>query len=411
VAYGSLPQKLSEMKLLPTSLVLMHGDQYVQASFDDLGIYKDAERAAKSANSQRSWLPLINLVRSPELKAPIRIDEARFNTKIAELAKTLRKDTVNARLVLSGTTVTIQPGTDGFELKQPGLQKIVVTALDMGKSTVDAPTDKTTPKVTVESLQEPQKALENQLKTSVVYKFASKSKQAGSGDIAKWFIQSGETYTLDPAAIRAFVTQVGKDFGIRIKDINSVVTSSQQAVTGQKALTVTLIEQKTAAKVYKYCVAAKGVDASYLPTLKNKLQSTYSDSRGWSLDGLVEFQEVANGCNFTVWLTAANLMPSFGAICDPMWSCRVGPNVVLNFDRWQGASPSWNANGGSLEDYRHMVINHETGHWLGFGHDHCGGAGQPAPVMQQQSIDLQGCKFNPWPVAAELGVLRRNLGL
>jgi hypothetical protein len=49
-----------------------------------------------------------------------------------------------------------------------------------------------------------------------------------------------------------------------------------------------------------------------------------------------------------------------------------------------------------------MVINHEVGHFIGFGHASCGGAGQPAPVMQQQSISLQGCKFNPWPTASEL---------
>jgi len=94
-----------------------------------------------------------------------------------------------------------------------------------------------------------------------------------------------------------------------------------------------------------------------------------------------------------------------------MWSCRVGPNVVINFDRWQNASPAWNQMGGTLEEYRHMVINHESGHWLGFGHAQCPGAGQQAPVMQQQSINLQGCKFNAWPTAGEIAALRRSLGI
>ena len=47
-----------------------------------------------------------------------------------------------------------------------------------------------------------------------------------------------------------------------------------------------------------------------------------------------------------------------------------------------------------------MVINHETGHWLGLGHSFCSGPGQLAPVMQQQSIDVTGLPVQlvaaPW---------------
>jgi hypothetical protein len=96
-------------------------------------------------------------------------------------------------------------------------------------------------------------------------------------------------------------------------------------------------------------------------------------------------------------------MPSqFG--CSGAWSCRTGRNVVINDLRWRETSPAWVTSGGSLRDYRHMVVNHETGHWLGWDHSNCGGAEQPAPVMQQQSIDLQGCVFNAWPLDWELAV-------
>jgi len=53
-----------------------------------------------------------------------------------------------------------------------------------------------------------------------------------------------------------------------------------------------------------------------------------------------------------------------------------------------------------------MVINHETGHWLGLGHSQCPASGAPAPIMQQQSIDLQGCVINSWPLAGELDAVR-----
>ncbi len=158
-------------------------------------------------------------------------------------------------------------------------------------------------------------------------------------------------------------------------------------------------------RVYTYCVTTRGVDPSFLPELRAKLASVYSDSRGWSLGGVNTFTEVTSGCGMTVWLTAADQMPSFGSICDSSWSCTVYPNVILNFDRWRFASPAWNGGGGNLNDYRTMVINHETGHWLGFGHRFCQGAGQQAPVMQQQSINLQGCAVNPWPLPYEKAAL------
>jgi hypothetical protein len=85
-----------------------------------------------------------------------------------------------------------------------------------------------------------------------------------------------------------------------------------------------------------------------------------------------------------------------------MWSCRVGRFVIINQERWKHASPAWNAAHLALRDYRHMVVNHETGHWLGLGHAGCPGPGRLAPVMMQQSKGLAGCRFNPFPTLHEL---------
>ena len=117
---------------------------------------------------------------------------------------------------------------------------------------------------------------------------------------------------------------------------------------------------------------------------------------------------VPSGGELTVWLAQARLVPSFGAPCDSFYSCRQGRNAIINDDRFAGGSPAWP---GPLADYRAMVINHETGHWIGFGHSGCGGPGLPAPVMMQQSISLRGCLGNPWPLPGEIGAARaRALG-
>ena len=63
--------------------------------------------------------------------------------------------------------------------------------------------------------------------------------------------------------------------------------------------------------------------------------------------------------------------------------------MIINQNRWRYASKVFPS---QLAQYRQMVVNHETGHWLGNGHAYCGGKGELAPVMQQQSKGLKGCR-------------------
>jgi hypothetical protein len=174
-----------------------------------------------------------------------------------------------------------------------------------------------------------------------------------------------------------------------LKDQNAAEQAAAQA------------KKATAGRVVTYDVTTKGAITANLAEFRAQANATLNDGRGWSRLG-VTFQEVSSGGAFTLVLSEASQMTSFSSGCGVDYSCRAGRYVIINQDRWQGATPSWNNAGGSLRDYRHMVVNHETGHWLGHGHANCTAAGQPAQVMQQQSIDLQGCAFNAWPTASEL---------
>ena len=89
-------------------------------------------------------------------------------------------------------------------------------------------------------------------------------------------------------------------------------------------------------------------------------------------------------------------------LCQPAdveskWNCRVGDRVVLNSDRWRFMTPTYD----DLGAYRSYLVNHEVGHYLGQGHVGCPKAGNKAPVMMQQSIDLAGCSPNAWPKDAD----------
>jgi hypothetical protein len=149
-----------------------------------------------------------------------------------------------------------------------------------------------------------------------------------------------------------------------------------------------------------YHVATRGRISASMATFRRQAQATFEHRRGWRRAG-VAFRRVARGGDFTLVLSQASRVPSFSSGCSAQWSCRVGRYVIINQTRWLRASPMWNDAGRSRRGYRHMVVNHETGHWLGHGHRSCTGRGDRAPVMQQQSIGLAGCRPNPWPTPAE----------
>ena len=153
-----------------------------------------------------------------------------------------------------------------------------------------------------------------------------------------------------------------------------------------------------------YSVATRGRVTSSMKVFRRQVQETFDHRRGWRAGG-VQLRRVRRGGDFTVVLAAARTLPSFSPGCSVVWSCRVGRHVVINQLRWNRASPAWNRAGRSLRAYRHLVVNHETGHWLGLGHAACRGRGR-APVMMQQSKGTGRCRFNPWPLAREAAAVR-----
>ena len=159
---------------------------------------------------------------------------------------------------------------------------------------------------------------------------------------------------------------------------------------------------------YTYCVASRG-EVGDLTEFANMVFSTLNDPRGWPRAGAV-FQEAdgtdPNACSMTLTLAAADQMTSFSTECSDEYSCRVGNDVVINVDRWNNATEGWLNAGGTVSRYRTMVINHEVGHRLGHLDNEltCSAVNQPAPLMQQQSMDLLGCTPNEWPLDEELWV-------
>jgi Protein of unknown function (DUF3152) len=161
-------------------------------------------------------------------------------------------------------------------------------------------------------------------------------------------------------------------------------------------------------RIFTYSVAFRGSVTTDRSAFVETVARVYADPRGWSLGNEVVFRQVPSGGDFTIWLASPDEMKSFSDACNPAWSCRTGRNVVINDARWVYGSPFWF---GALDAYHVMVVNHETGHWLGFGHQPCPASGSRAPVMMQQSEGAAPCEDNVWPLPTERAALAKMLGI
>lgn len=175
-------------------------------------------------------------------------------------------------------------------------------------------------------------------------------------------------------------------------------------------------------KVVRYVIEVEGgVDTAGLggdDALASMIDATLSNPKGWTHDPAYRFEHVGPSDNPTmrIQLTSVGTTHELcGTDLAMETSCfySEGNRVVVNESRWvRGATPFQ----GDLGSYRQYLINHEVGHGLGFSaHEPCGGNGELAPVMMQQTLSLNNsqlagfdpgevysddnatCKYNPWP--------------
>jgi hypothetical protein len=154
------------------------------------------------------------------------------------------------------------------------------------------------------------------------------------------------------------------------------------------------------APVKKFRVAVENGGGPGVGAFAAEVEQVLGGANGWTAGGDVRFQRVPQsaGSDFTLYLatpgTSEKMCAAGGIHTDKATSCRLPGQVIINLARWLSAVPDY---GGSLASYQQYEINHHVGRELGHGNEACPGPGQPAPVMQQQTLGLAGCTPYGWP--------------
>ncbi|WP_431877043.1 DUF3152 domain-containing protein [Micromonospora marina] len=157
----------------------------------------------------------------------------------------------------------------------------------------------------------------------------------------------------------------------------------------------------------RYRVAVENGSGEEVTAFGEAVQRALAGPGSWVDGGRLRLQRVGSDdrYDFTIYLATRD---TAGRLCGaggidirvggvPYTSCRVPGKVVINLARWRTSAPHLVDAGMPLDAYRLYVVNHEVGHQLGHRHEGCPGTGRAAPVMQQQTLFLKGCRPNPWP--------------
>lgn len=214
---------------------------------------------------------------------------------------------------------------------------------------------------------------------------ASASAQSGSAPITTTKARSGSTATPATPAKPATAPSPTQTTAVRS--------------TGQYARASGGTDRYGSGTRMTYRVEVETGTGQGAPAFAAAVDATLADPASWTGQGRWSLQRIStDNATFAIRLatpaTVDKVCATVGLDTRGYVSCRAGHIVMINLDRWLYAVPVYR---GDVARYRQYLINHEVGHELGYGHQACPGEGRLAPVMQQQTIGLNGCLANGWP--------------
>ncbi len=396
---AGLPNQPIHLVVGSTSYTLT--PQEVGATYNLNTIRQQVERQG------HSYLPLWGVVTtfwSQPIAVDYQVDERVFGQRLADLANEQSHAASDAQPVIVAGTAVVLSDKAGQLLDVAKLRAGALTALKSHDNVVITTTN-ISPSVSAEAFASDISQANAILGATITLKIKTQSVAISRAQIGAWlhFGNPGSGVSVDNAAISGYVNSLGTGFdraaaaATIASDLTSAKSVAYTASVRRFTTAPSGVVTPATIKSYRYCISVSGASQDKANELAGTAKSVYAMVGGWSLTGLVKLEPAATSCNFTLWLAAADNMPHFSPACGSHSTCRVDNNLVINLSNWDQAPASWQ---GTQDEYRTELINHETGHWLGFDHLSCGG-NTTAPI-QDVVVQVSGCSPRWFPIAANL---------
>lgn len=163
-----------------------------------------------------------------------------------------------------------------------------------------------------------------------------------------------------------------------------------------------------------YTIEIETSDKDKLPSFSKQIQEIYDSKKGLKIlyNNKLKFKRVklGNPANFHIKLVSNDRIKRHCGF-DLLSCADMGINTIfLNCERWWNASETFIRGLRSkdkknyLKLYQIYVVNHETGHILGFDHptpSYTLKSDEPCSFIAQQTINTHGGYSNPWPMITD----------
>lgn len=398
ISLSALHAQVSRIKPISTLSAVVGSETY-QFNTSNLGTVNEAQAAREVWAAGRSTpLPIAGVLETL-LSKPIALPRQLSNVAVSSLADNLvsrvDRSASNAVPIIDQGQAFVISEKSGSQLDPQRVASEIRLTYGYGPSFSMTP-DKVEPAVTSSAYANDLQIAQQILAQTFQLRMGNVVYSPTAVQVGSWiaFGGPGKGVSVNGLAVANYINSIVGKFD-RAAATNALVNALQlhqslkyAIITGKSTPVPKLSSNAPTFPVatFSYCLDASSTAEAKV--LSSSASNAFSDLAGWNLGGRLKFVQVSSNCNFGIDLMPASSMSSVSTACAGQTTCGVGSTLALNLSNWLAAPAAWI---GGIDSYREQMISHEVGHWLGFSHASCFAKSSPVPILEDPTVELDGC--------------------